>query len=441
MNIKDNEKLLNSIKNLKLNPSTAISEFSKEIDDISCEQGIQAAYNLLLRSEVILNIRKPCLAIYDHAFHFIGGAQKYGLTLISVLQDQFDITIIANKDVDHKDFYNWYNLDLSKCKIKIIKIPYFEERNTPHLDPALISKETENPFHLISKESGDYDIFVNNSMNEMVYPLSNISVLICHFPERRPKSYFYADQYTYVIYNSRYTAEWIQKKWKFYPHQHIYPPVDMEPDNRKFLKKKNILSVARFEVEGTKRQLEMIEAFLKLNQKYSEIAKGWKFILVGGSSPKNNYLLKLKNTINANPDKNIELKINIPAKELKSLYRESTLFWHLCGLTHDDPSGIEHFGMTIVEAMQNKMVPIVYDGGGPREIVDNGVNGFRIRSKAELIECSIKLFKDQKLIQKLSESAREKAQNFSRMKFEENVKAFFDRLLMIYNPLQENQSF
>ena len=215
----------------------------------------------------------------------------------------------------------------------------------------------------------------------------------------------------------------------------------MEPDNRKFLKKKNILSVARFEVEGTKRQLEMIEAFLELNQKYSEIAKGWKFILVGGSNPKNNYLSKLKNTINANPEKNIELEINIPAKELKSLYQKSTLFWHLCGLAHDDPSGIEHFGMTIVEAMQNKMVPIVYDGGGPREIVDNGVNGFRVRSKAELIECSIRLFKDQKLILKLSESAQEKAQNFSRMKFEENVKAFFDRLLMIYNPLQENQSF
>lgn len=441
MSIKDNEKVLNIIKDLKLSPSTAISEFSKKIDEISCEQGIQAAYNLLLRTEAILNIRKPSLAIYDHSFHFIGGAQKYGLTLISVLQDQFDITIISSKEVDHKDFSDWYNLDLSKCRIKIIKIPYFEERNTPHLDPALISKRVENPFHLISKESGNYDVFVNNSMNEMVYPLSNISVLICHFPERRPKTYFYADQYKYVVYNSRYTAEWIKKKWKFSPHQHIYPPVDMEPDDRKFQKKKNILSVARFEVEGTKRQLEMIEAFLKLNQEYPEIVSDWKFILAGGSSPENRYLVKLRDAVDSNPNKNIDLKINIPVKELKFLYRESTLFWHMCGLTHDDPSAIEHFGMTVIEAMQNKMVPIVYDGGGPREVVDDGVNGFRVRSKAELIECSIRLFKDHKLIQKLSESAQEKAQNFSRTKFEENAKAFFDRLLMEYNPLQDNQSF
>jgi len=435
MSIQDNERFLNIIKNLKLSSRNTISEFSEEINNISLEHGIQAAYNYLLRAEVILNIRKPLLAIYDHAFQFIGGAQKYGLTLTSVLQNQFDITIISNKEVSHRDFFSWYNLDLSKCKIKVIKLPYFEERNTPHLDPAFISKEVENPFHSISKESGNYDIFVNNSMNEMVYPLSNISVLVCHFPERRPKSYFYADQYTYVVYNSRYTAEWIKKKWKFSPHRHIYPPVDMETGNSKFLKKKNILSVARFEVEGTKRQQEMIEAFLNLNQKYPEIAKGWKFILVGGSNQKNPYLSKLKDTINKNPNKNIELKINIPNKELKSLYQESTLFWHLCGLTHDDPAEIEHFGMTIVEAMQNKMVPIVYDGGGPREIVDNGVNGFRVQSKAELIECSIRLIRDQKLIQKLSEDAQKKAQTFSRIKFEERVNSFFNKLLKTYNSL------
>jgi glycosyltransferase involved in cell wall biosynthesis len=418
-----------SLKNLKLRSRTAFPKLSKAVKEISISQGIQAAYNDLLRAEVIFGLRKPSLAVYDQAFHFIGGAQKYGLTLISALQDQFDITLIANKDVRHRDFFDWYNLDLSRCKIKIIKLPYFEERKAFHLDPAFISNEVKNPFHLISQESGSYDIFVNNSMNEMVYPLSNISVLICHFPERRPKSYFYADHYTYVIYNSRYTAEWIKKKWKFSPHQLIYPPVDMEPGESEFPKKKNILSVARFEPEGAKRQEEMIETFMKLNQEWPEIVTGWKFILAGGSNPGNRYLTKLEEIIAKNPDQNIELKINIPITELKSLYRESTIFWHLCGLRHDDPAEIEHFGMTTVEAMQNKMVPIVYDGGGLKEIVDHGLNGFRVQSKAELLEFSIKLLRDEKLIQKLSQSAQEKAQTYSRRKFEARVKAFFDEIL------------
>jgi len=434
MIIKDDEKFLNITKNFNQSPHTAISEFSEEINNISSEEGIQAAYNQILRAEVILNLRKPSLAIYDHSFHFIGGAQKYGLTLVSMLQNQFDITILANKEIHLRDFLSWYQLDLSKCKIKVIKLPYFEEKKIIHFDPASISKKVENPFHLMSKESGNYDIFINNSMNEMVYPLSNISVLVCHFPERRAKNYFYSDQYTYTVYNSLYTADWIQKKWKFSPHQHIYPPVDMESGTSPFQKKKNILSVARFEVEGSKRQQEMIETFLKLNQIYPEIVKDWKFILVGGSNPNNPYLSRLKDILSKNPDINIELKINVSIQELKALYLESTLFWHLCGLLHDDPSEIEHFGMTIVEAMQNKLVPIVYDGGGPREIVDHGVNGFRVKTKAEFAKCSIKLLRDQKLIQKLSESAQKKAQLYSKKKFEERVKAFFAELLQTYNP-------
>jgi glycosyltransferase involved in cell wall biosynthesis len=439
MSPQDHEDFLRLLKNLKLNSKSAIPKISKEINAISIKQGIQPAYNHLLRAEVALNLRKPSVAIYDHAFHFIGGAQKYGLTIASALQEQFDVTLIANHKVSHKDFLSWYHLDLSKCRIKVIKLPYFEERQALHLDPALIPQEAKNPFHLISRESGHYDIFVNNSMNEMVYPLSSISVLICHFPERRPKTYFYADQYTYVISNSHYTAEWIKNKWKISPHDHIYPPVDMEAAGGEFPKKKTILSVARFEPEGTKRQREMIEAFLTLNRKWPELVRDWKFILVGGSNPNNPYLARLEKIISDNPGQNVELKINIPIEELKRLYRESTLFWHLCGLKHEDPSAIEHFGMTTVEAMQNKMVPIVYNGGGLREIVDHGVNGFRVDSKAELLKYSMKLFRDPKLIQRLSESAYKKAQAYARARFEERVKAFFDNLLKTYGSPQATE--
>jgi len=393
---------------------------------------LQAASNCLSRAEVILNLRRPFLAIYDHAFHFIGGAQKYGLTLISALQDQFDVTILANREVRHKDFQDWYNLDLSKCRIKVIKLPYYEKKGAAHLDPAFITRKVENPFHLISRESGEYDIFVNNSMNEMVYPLSNVSVLICHFPERRPKSYFYADRYTNVVYNSRYTAEWIEKKWKLTPHHHIYPPVDMESGVPEFPKKKQILSVARFEPEGTKRQLEMIEAFLRLSLEWPEIVRGWRFILAGGSHPNNRYLTRLEEMVGKNPGQNIELKINLPVSELKSLYRDSTLFWHLCGVKHEDPGEVEHFGMTTVEAMQNGLVPLVYDGGGLREIVDHGVNGFRVRSGAELLESSVRLLEGPEIIRQMSRAAREKSQLYTRARFEASVNTLFDRIFKNY---------
>jgi len=429
--------LQSMVKDLKQSPHSALLKLKKHIKKISSERGIQAAYNFLLQAEVMLSIRKPTMAIYDHAFHFIGGAQKYGLSLISVLQNQFDISIIANKEVSQQDFLEWYNLDLSKCRIKVIKLPFYKDKKVEHLDPACILKETGNPFHLISKESGNYDIFVNNSMNEMVYPLSNISILICHFPERRPKTFFYADYYTSVIYNSRYTAEWIKKKWKFSPHKHIYPPVDMDVTEKDTVKKKIILSVARFETEGTKRQKEMIKAFLKLKQAYPKITEEWKFILAGGSNPNNPYLSELRRILDQNPNCGIELKINASIQEIKSLYKESMLFWHLCGLTHDDPAEIEHFGMTLVEAMQNRLVPIVYDGGGPREIVDHGKNGFRVISKAECMDYSIRLFTDDKLIRRLAENAQKKSRAFSKKIFENKVRSLFNEILKTYKHLEE----
>lgn len=427
-----NEELLRRLKTTGLGSKAVVRELSWEIGEISRNAGIQAAYNFVMRAQAALGLRKPSVAIYDHAFHLIGGAQKYGLTLVSALKDLFDITILANKEVCLEDFRDWYDLDLSGCMIKVVKLPFYEERNAFHLDPAFITRRIENPFHLVSRESGNYDIFINNSMNEMVFPLSNISVLICHFPERRRQSYFYADRYTYTICNSRYTARWVEEKWKYRPHIQIYPPVDMDGAERDFPKKKIILSVARFEPEGTKRQLEMVQAFIKLGREWPEIVRGWRFVLAGGSSPHNCYLAELDRLVTGRPERNIELKINIPLAELKSLYRESTLFWHLCGLTHDDPSEIEHFGMTTVEAMQNRLVPVVYDGGGLAEIVDHGVNGFRVRSKAELLERSIELIRGPGLARRLAEAAAQKARAYTRGKFEESVRAFFGGILKEY---------
>jgi glycosyltransferase involved in cell wall biosynthesis len=91
--------------------------------------------------------------------------------------------------------------------------------------------------------------------------------------------------------------------------------------------------------------------------------------------------------------------------------------------------------MTAVEAMQNRVVPVVYDGGGMREIVDHGIDGFRVKSKAELLHYSLELFQDEELVQKMGENAHRKSQEFTRLKFEERIRAFFNRLLDSYGTL------
>ncbi len=415
-------------------------QWGLEIDKIGLEKGFQAAYNALLRTEVALGLRKPSLAIYDHTAHLIGGGQKYGFTVAHALLDRFDITLLVNKKITHRDLSDWYHLDLSGCDIKIIPLPFFDRFDSLHLDPALVNRRTGNPFHIISRESGNYDFFINNSMNEKVFPLANVSMLICHFPERRPRDYFYADRYSYVIYNSAYTAYWIEQKWKFKPHHHIYPPVDMAPtvtgDDGEFPPKENIiLSVARFEAGGSKKQLEMVYSFLKLNRQFPDIFSRWNLVLAGGCPDENDYLKKIKAVLQKSGNNNIHLKLNISGDDLKELYRKSSIFWHLCGLDQSDPALVEHFGMTIVEAMQNRLVPVVFDGGGQREIVVPGISGARISSSAELMTTSLKLARDAQLREELGNNAFERSKTFSRDVFEKKVRDFFDDVLQKYRSI------
>ena len=68
----------------------------------------------------------------------------------------------------------------------------------------------------------------------------------------------------------------------------------------------------------------------------------------------------------------VELRVNITAAELQELYHRASLFWHFCGFGQSDPALVEHFGMTVAEAMQSGCIPLVFDGGGMREIVRSG---------------------------------------------------------------------
>ncbi|MCJ7524252.1 MAG: hypothetical protein MUP71_03400, partial [Candidatus Aminicenantes bacterium] len=150
---------------------------------VARKSGPQAAFNLLQRSEVVAGWRQPRLAIYDHTLHLIGGGEKYGCTMAAALQEEFDVTLIAHRPVTLANLMEWYDIDLSRCRVKILPLDFFDKKDPGPINPELVSDRSENPFLAVSRESGNYDFFINNSMLEMVFPLSNISLFVCHFPE------------------------------------------------------------------------------------------------------------------------------------------------------------------------------------------------------------------------------------------------------------------
>ncbi|MEG4405039.1 glycosyltransferase [Microcoleus sp. MON2_D5] len=378
---------------------------------------------ILSRLQVVRGDRKMSIAIYDHGLHFIGGGQKYVATIASLLQNEFDITFIANKPVAVSDLESWYGLNLSGCKIKILPLAFYEKRGMQCIDSSIIVEDMENPFDEIARESKNYDIFINANQLEKVKPLSPISVFFCHFPNTFRNCHFAVDDYTFIIANSHFTVKWLEKRWNLQPTFLLYPPVEMA--TVKVPKEKIILAVGQFESGGTKKQIELIKAFRSLLGDYPEEFQGWRLILAGSSIPKNPYLKTVQNLLKQD-SRAIELKVNADFDDVKSLYARASIFWHGCGLGEVNPQRFEHFGMATVEAMQNCCVPIVFNGGGQPEIVEHGRSGFLFNTVEELCQHSHQLIVNPDLLAELQAGAQQRSQNFRLARFEKKVKSFFE---------------
>ncbi len=421
------EALLGAIK--KLIECRGIENATETINtlkqDVLSIYGPVKTYHFFSQAELLLGLRKMSIGIYDHAFHFPGGGQRYVAKMAETLQDKYDVTYIANKDVGIDQYKSWFNIDLSKCRLKVIKIPFYEKLDEYFINESMAMFEYNNPFDVISKESINYDVFINANMLSKVEPLSTLSLFICHFPDTKQGRFFYADRYDYLVSNGEYTASWIKKRWGMDPTHFLYPPVDMyNGKSSPSTKKKIILSAARFEVGGSKKQLEMIRAFTRLAEEYEDIRKEWKFIVAGGNFPENPYFKKVEGVVRSQPY-NIELRPDVGYEELMTLYRDAAIFWHACGLGESDPHLVEHFGMTTVEAMQNYCVPVVIDGGGQKEIVEHGVSGYRFSTPEELQSYTMEVVLDPDKRKEIAARAYERSHRFNFDVFKRQVVKMF----------------
>ena len=383
--------------------------------------GNLAVDHLLGRMQVILGYRKMSITFYDHAMHVIGGGQKYGCTMAAAVRDRFDITMLACKPVRLEDLEGWYGLSLSGCEVRQVPLPFFD-RIGAWIDSNAVTDKDPNPFEAISFESRRSDMFVNVNMLNMVRPLSPFSVFLCHFPDTLRRCYFAVDDYTALLVNSHYTGQWTRSLWGLDPDGLLYPPVDMAAHSA--IKENLILSVARFEPGGSKKQHELIREFELLCSSHPDSLAGWRLVLAGGSLPQNGYLAEIERMAKESPAP-VEVLSNLSLPDLQNLYARAQIFWHACGLGEIDPHLIEHFGMSIVEAMQNRCAPIVFNGGGQREIVEHGKSGFRFDTLHDLGRWTLDLMVNPAHMQEIQTAAFVRSQVFSRKRFDEFVRNFF----------------
>lgn len=224
----------------------------------------------------------------------------------------------------------------------------------------------------------------------------------------------FLDSYHRIVSISAYTQNWVRQLWGR-ESVVLYPPVSPHLPGDK---DKVIVSVARFfdHTRGhAKKQLETIEAFRRLVEGG---LKGWEYHLVGGYSELDRaFFERVRAEAQGLP---IHLHPNASGAILHKLYARASVLWHGTGLgekEHRTPYRFEHFGIATVEGMSAGAVPIVVGGGGQKEIVEDGVNGFHVRNTRELAKRTLALTEDDDLRHRMADAARVRAKDFAPGRF------------------------
>lgn len=177
--------------------------------------------------------------------------------------------------------------------------------------------------------------------------------------------------YQLILTYSEFAQGWIKNYWKR-DAVVLSPPVPLLSNQYKKMKYKKrnwICSVGRFFTLGHgKKQEVLVDAFKKL---YDQGKNDWELHLVGGLGDEPSSLEFFKYLKENAKDYPIFFHINASRNEVEEVYLKSKIYWHATGFGEDEnyqPIKFEHFGIAPVEALSAGCIPILFDGGGLREI-------------------------------------------------------------------------
>lgn len=351
------------------------------------------------------------VALYSPYLDTFGGGEKYMMTIAEILsKNSHDVDMLLDPNLNNigpeylkNELTKRFDLDLTRTRF--INAPLGE--GSSFFSRVFFLKEYDLLFYLT-----DGSIFLPTAKRNILH----IQSPLIGQPAKDWWGKLKLKYWNLIIYNSEFTKKFSQKNWP-QSFKVIYPPVDT--DKIKPLKKKNyILSVGRFfGYLKDKKQAVLIKAFKDLHKKGA--TTGWSLHLVGSAGKGDmEYLSELENLSKGIP---VKLLPNLDYNSLINLYGESSIYWHAAGFNEEDPTKMEHFGISTVEAMAGGSVPIVIKAGGQTEIVENGRTGFLWDSLEDLEKFTTLLINDQNLRTKLSKEALNASQKFSKARFEKKI--------------------
>lgn len=351
------------------------------------------------------------VAIYSPYLDTFGGGEKYMMTIAWVLSKAgFDVDMLLDKNLENLGAKYLKNELSQRFDINLEKVGFINGpvgKGSSFFPRAFFLKRYDLFFYLT-----DGSIFYSSAKKNILH----IQSPIVGQPSENFLGKIKLKSWDLIIYNSNFTKGYSEKNWPMRSIV-IYPPIDV--DKIKSLKKKKyILSVGRFfGYLRDKKQEVLIKVFKKLYK--GGLINDWSLHLVGSASSGDlAYLNELRNLAKGFP---VKFYPNLNYKMVLKLYGESSIYWHASGFDEDDPIRMEHFGISIVEAMAAGVVPVVVGKAGPAEIIQDRKTGFLWQTQDDLEQLNLELIRDEKLREQISRNAIKKAQDFDLDKFESKI--------------------
>lgn len=347
------------------------------------------------------------IGIYDPYLDTLGGGEKYMLSIAECLAKDHDVAIFWDDESVIRQAEKRFFLDLSK----VATVPDIFSRKSGLLRRFSSTRK--------------YDLIVYLSDGSIPTVFSKELFLHFQFPTQwlsgiSSQTKIKLLRVSKIICNSKFTKSYIEKLFQRNVVV-IYPPVDVEHSFSKVKKENIILTVGRHTrpngIDFKKHGL-MVEVFKKIVSS----KKDWKFVIVTNSLPEDEkYITQLQEEAKGYP---IEIYQDIAREKVLQLYNKAKIYWHAAGFGEDlatHPELFEHFGIVTVEAMNRGAVPVVFSGGGQKEIVQNGRSGYLWNTIDDLIDKTEFLMSHEKDRLKLSKRAFEDSLQFDKKKFCERI--------------------
>ncbi|MBI5465536.1 glycosyltransferase family 4 protein [Candidatus Gottesmanbacteria bacterium] len=349
------------------------------------------------------------IGIFDPYLETLGGGERYTLTLAEHLSKNHQVEIFWDDQTLKDKIKNRLSLNLDKTRF---------------VDNIFV--RGKNLLYKLNKSS-QYDLifFLSDGSIPSTLAKRNILHFQCPFPYFLKRIFgkillnkIKLSRFQEVICNSNFTKRYIDKEYGVISKV-IYPPVDIDKFTPR-AKENLIISVGRFSKYYINKKQKEMAGFFKNNL---NSFRGWKLYLIGGLLEQDRaYFDQIEQSVKDVPQ--ISLFPNESFEDLKEHYGQAKIYWHAAGFGVNEninPAGMEHFGISTVEAMAAGCVPIVFDGGGQREIVEHGVDGFLWKREEELIENTLRIVNDEKLRKEIAQKAIEKSKRFSKEKFKKEM--------------------